>query len=45
MQLELAIKAGDGDFYQLSAAESRLRAVRQELVDQEKDSGSNRRAG
>src|SRR5438552_2350839 len=45
MQLELAIKAGDGDFYQLSAAESRLRAVRQELVDQEKDSGSNRCAG
>ena len=45
IQLELAIKAGDGDFYQLSAAESRLRAVRQELVDQEKDSGSHRRAG
>ena len=44
IQLELAIKAGDGDFYQLSAAESRLRAVRQELVDQEKDAG-NRRAG
>lgn len=35
-QLELAIKAGDGDFYQISVAESRLRAVRQELADQEK---------
>jgi predicted Zn-dependent protease len=36
-QLELAVKAGDGDFYQLSGAESRLRAVRQELADQEKN--------
>jgi beta-barrel assembly-enhancing protease len=36
MQLELALKAGDGDFYQISAAESRLRAVRQELADQDK---------
>jgi predicted Zn-dependent protease len=35
-QLELAVKAGDGDFYQLSVAESRLRAVRQELAEQEK---------
>ncbi len=36
MQLELALKAGDGDFYQISEAESRLRAVRQELADQDK---------
>jgi predicted Zn-dependent protease len=35
-QLELAVKAGDGDFYQVSVAESRLRAVRQELAEQEK---------
>jgi predicted Zn-dependent protease len=44
-QLELAVKAGDGDFYQLSVAESRLRAVRQELADQEKTAGGNGRAG
>lgn len=36
VQLELAVKAGDGDFYQISVAESRLRAVRQELADQDK---------
>lgn len=36
VQLELALKAGDGDFYQISVAESRLRAVRQELADQDK---------
>jgi len=45
IQLELAVKAGDGDFYQLSTAESRLRAVRQELADQEKNLNGNRRAG
>jgi beta-barrel assembly-enhancing protease len=41
-QLELAVKAGDGDFYQKSAAESRLRAVRKELADQEKATGHGR---
>jgi predicted Zn-dependent protease len=41
-QLELAVKAGDGDFYQISVAESRLRAVRQELAEQERNSGSGR---
>lgn len=40
LQLELAVKAGDGDFYQLSAAESRLRAMRQELTEQEKTMAS-----
>jgi predicted Zn-dependent protease len=45
IQLELAVKAGDGDFYQQSVAESRLRAVRQELTDQEKTLASNRRSG
>ena len=44
-QLELAVKAGDGDFYQLSVAESRLRAVRQELTDQEKLAASGGRPG
>jgi len=35
-QFELAVKAGDADFYQASVAESRLREVRQELSDQKK---------
>jgi predicted Zn-dependent protease len=35
-QFELAVKAGDGDFYQASVAESRLRAMREELSDQKK---------
>jgi predicted Zn-dependent protease len=45
MQLELAVKAGDGDFYQQSAAESRLRAVRQELMEQDRTMAANRRPG
>ncbi len=36
IQFELAVKSGDGDFYQTSVAESRLREVRQELSDQKK---------
>ncbi|HXX84695.1 MAG TPA: M48 family metalloprotease [Casimicrobiaceae bacterium] len=36
VQLELAVKSTDGDFYQLSVAESRLREMRQELADQKK---------
>ncbi|TMH33964.1 MAG: M48 family metallopeptidase [Betaproteobacteria bacterium] len=36
IQMELAVKATDGDFYQQSVAESRLREVRQELADQKK---------
>ena len=35
-QFELAVKAGDADFYQASVAETRLREVRQELTDQKK---------
>jgi predicted Zn-dependent protease len=45
VQLELALKAGDGDFYQISVAESRLRAVRQELADQEKTASGHGRTG
>jgi predicted Zn-dependent protease len=45
IQLELAVKAGDGDFYQQSVAESRLRAVRQELTEQERNAAANRRSG
>jgi len=44
MQLELAVKAGDGDFYQISVAESRLRAVRQELAYQEKNAAGHGRS-
>ncbi len=36
LQFELAVKAGDGDFYQTSVAESRLRDMRQEVTDQKK---------
>ncbi len=45
VQLELALRAGDGDFYQISVAESRLRAVRQELADQEKAAAGGGRTG
>jgi len=36
VQFELAVKAHDGDFYQASVAESRLRAIREELSDQKR---------
>jgi predicted Zn-dependent protease len=36
VQFELAVKSHDGDFYQASVAESRLRAIREELSDQKK---------
>jgi predicted Zn-dependent protease len=36
-QLELAVKAGDGDFYQSSVVETRLRALRQELFEQQRE--------
>ncbi len=36
VQFELAVKASDGDFYQSSVAESRLRAIREELSNQKK---------
>lgn len=35
-QLELALKSGDGDFYQLSIVEARLKQLRQMLADAEK---------
>ena len=37
VQLELAIKAGDGDFYQASVVETRLRALRRELLEQQRE--------
>ncbi len=33
-QMELALKSGDGDFYQMSIAEARLRQLRRELEDE-----------
>jgi predicted Zn-dependent protease len=42
VQFELAVKARDGDFYQASVAESRLRAVREELSEQKKRAGEAR---
>ena len=35
-QLEIASKAKDGDFYQASVVDTRLRALRQEVADQKK---------
>jgi predicted Zn-dependent protease len=35
-QFQLAAKAGDGDFYQLSVVETRLRVLRQEMAEQQK---------
>ena len=35
-QLEIAAKAKDGDFYQLSVVDTRLRAMRREAADQDK---------
>ena len=32
-QLELAAKAGDGDFYQMSVVETRLRKMRSEMLE------------
>ena len=42
VQFELAVKATDGDFYQASVAESRLRAMREELSDQKKRAMASR---
>jgi predicted Zn-dependent protease len=35
-QFQLASKSGDGDFYQLSVVESRLRVLRQEMAEQQR---------
>jgi predicted Zn-dependent protease len=35
-QLEIATKAGDGDFYQASVVDTRLRALRREVAEQQK---------
>jgi predicted Zn-dependent protease len=40
-QLELAAKAGDGDFHQASVVESRLRALRRELAEQQAATARN----
>ena len=41
IQYELASKAGDGDFYQASVVESRLRTLRRELAEQQAASAKN----
>lgn len=38
-QLQLGLKSGDGDYYQLSAAESRLRELRRLDAEERKDAG------
>jgi predicted Zn-dependent protease len=40
-QFEMASKAGDGDFYQTSVVEARLRALRKELAEQQAELGKN----
>ena len=40
-QLELASKAGDGDFYQASVVEARLRTLRRELAEQQAAQAKN----
>jgi predicted Zn-dependent protease len=40
-QLELAAKSGDGDFFQTSVVETRLRALRLELQEQQKTMAKN----
>ncbi|HYR01252.1 MAG TPA: M48 family metalloprotease [Casimicrobiaceae bacterium] len=40
-QLELATKAGDGDFYQASVVEARLRTLRRELAEQQAAQAKN----
>ncbi len=41
-QLQLAQKSGDGDFYQLSSVEARLRDLRQRLAQEMKDKKDNK---
>lgn len=41
-QLQLAQKSGDGDFYQLSSVEARLRNLRQQLAEETKASKENK---
>jgi predicted Zn-dependent protease len=36
-QLQIAVKAGDGSFHELSSAEARLREVRRALDEQRKE--------
>ena len=36
-QLQIATRSGDGDFYQLSSVEARLRQLREQLKNQEKE--------
>lgn len=38
-QLQLGLKAGDGDYYQLSAAEARMRELRRRDAEERKDAG------
>jgi beta-barrel assembly-enhancing protease len=38
-QLQLGLKAGDGDYYQLSATEARMRELRRQDADERKDAG------
>ena len=41
-QLQIAQKSGDGDFYQLSSVEARLRDLRARLAQEKKDNGNSK---
>jgi predicted Zn-dependent protease len=36
-QLEIARKAGDGDFYELSAVDARMRELKQRLLEEKRE--------
>ena len=42
-QLELAQKSGDGDFYQLSSVDARLRKLRLQLAEEMKEAKEQKR--
>ena len=42
-QMQIAVRSGDGDFYQLSATEARLRELRKAEEAQRKDQKQQRR--
>jgi predicted Zn-dependent protease len=41
-QLRIGLKSGDGDFYQLSSAEARLRELRMQDDEMRREAGRNK---
>jgi predicted Zn-dependent protease len=42
-QLQLAVKSSDGDFYQISSAEARMKQIKQQVEAEEKENKKSRR--